>query len=203
MGETTIAVNPSGSTLLHAWSKTVSAQTVYDEFTLPGEFPYASYSVQAGSISVATTADHVLQLMAGSTLNVRIRRITVMQSTLVTTAAFLPLIVLRLTTAGTGGTSITPSKFDNADAPAGATAMTLPTAKGTEGVELFRRQMALTQTLATSSSIVPAWEWIQLPNEKPLIIPAGTSNGICVKVGGGRAGAAVDVTVEFVETSFL
>lgn len=81
--------------------------------------------------------------------------------------------------------------------------MTLPTVKGTEGVELFRRRLALTQTLATSSSIVPQWEWVQCANCKPIIIPAGTANGIALKIGAGRAGAQVDINVEVVETNFV
>jgi hypothetical protein len=197
-----IQITAGSGTRLATNSYTEGGVTVHDEKFISGEYPYPTYSVQAATISVATTADHVVQLMAGSSLNVRIRRIYVVQSTVVTTGAFLPLIVLRLTTAGTGGTSVTPAKFVTADGAAGATAMTLPSSKGTESTELFRRQMVLTQTIATSSSIAPYWEWVQASNEEPLIIAAGTTNGIALKVGGGRAGATVDATIEFVETSF-
>jgi hypothetical protein len=197
-----IQITAGSGTRLGTWSYTEDAVTKHDEKFIPGEYPYPTYTVTAGSVSVATTSDHIIAIQAGASLNVRIRRIYVVQSTLVTAADSLPLLVNRLTTAGTGGTAITPAPYRTDDAASGATARSLPTGLGTVSTELFRRRIVLTQTYATSSSIAPFFEWVQLPNEEPLIILAGTSNGIAVRVGAGRAGAAVDLHVEFVETSF-
>ena len=46
------------------------------------------------------------------------------------------------------------------------------------------------------------WEWSQHPNGKPIIIPAGTSNGLAIKSTTAIANAGVLVNVEFTETSF-
>jgi hypothetical protein len=202
MAANKIQVPSSGSTNLATNSYSEGGFTVHDEKSIPGEYPYPTYTVTAGSVSVATTSDHIIAIQAGASLNVRIRRIYLVQSTLVTAADSLPILINRLTTAGTGGTAITPAPYRTDDTPAGATARSLPTGLGTVSTELFRRRIVLTQTYATSSSIAPYVEWIQLPNEEPLVILAGISNGIAVRVGAGRAGAAVDVHVEFVETSF-
>jgi hypothetical protein len=116
----------------------------------------------------------------------------------------MTMAMMRLTTAGTGGTAITPAKFDPSDAAAGATAMSLPTAKGTEGTVLMEGTIVLRQAVAsTGSQPDDGWEWTQLPGTKPYIIPAGTSNGIvfCRNVNAHAAATAI-ITVEFVETSF-
>lgn len=203
MPESLVQVTSGAGPKLHTWQYTVGANNVEQEFGLPGEYPYPTYSVVATNVSVATTADHLLQLMAGASLRVRLRRIWISQLTIVTTAAQLYLEVLRLTTAGTGGGVVTPRPFDTNDAAAGFTAMTLPTAKGTEGVQLLRRTFNLNQALSTTATNLSAWvEYVQMPNEKPIIIPAGTANGIALKVTTGRAGATVDIVAELVETSF-
>jgi hypothetical protein len=40
-------------------------------------------------------------------------------------------------------------------------------------------------------------------SSKPIIIPAGTSNGIAVRINTGVATHTLSVTVEFVETTFV
>ncbi len=203
MAETFYNATEGSGKKFHAWDKVVGANTVLDEFTLPGEYPLPSYFVQASSISGAISADHLLQIMAGASLRVRVRRIYVEQSALITAASELSIDVLRLTTAGTGGTAITPAKFDTADAAAGCTAMTLPTAKGTEGTVLLRRRLMPTQTYATAGlERVPCFEWFQMPNTEPIVFGSGTANGIALKITTGRAGLTLDATVELVETAF-
>jgi hypothetical protein len=204
VADSTIAVTAGSGTNLHSWSKTISATTVHDEFTLPGEYPYASYVVIAENISVGTANDHVLQLMAGASLNVKVRRIYYEQLTNATTAAAASVGVYRLTTAGTGGSSVTPARFDNADSAAGATAMTLPSSKGTESTLLHRQAFIYRQAIgATTAQIDDRWEWVQLPNMKPIVIPAGTTNGIAIKTLSAVATATVNVHIEFVEQTFV
>jgi hypothetical protein len=188
----------------HAWDRTIGANTVLDEFTLPGEYPLASYRVVAESISIATANDHIAQLMAGSSLNVRVRRIRIEQGANAATAGVKSFQVLRLTSAGTGGTSITPAKLDTADAASGASAMSLPSAKGTESTLVDSMFLAVRQAVGTTTAQVDDyWEWSQHPGQKPLIIAAGTSNGICVKNINATTSGTVNVIIEFVETSFV
>ncbi len=202
--ESLIQVTEGVGKKAHTWQRTISGNTVEDEFTIPGEYPYATYVALGASVSIATANDHIIQVMAGTTLPVRIRRIRVEQRAAATAAAASVLEIWRLTTAGTGGAAVTPRPLDTADT-AGATAMTLPTAKGTESVQLYAMAHSWRQVVSATGS--PAddsmEEWIQMPNGKPLIIPAGTTNGIAVKSTTAIAGATVIVTVEFVETNFV
>lgn len=205
MAESFINLTEGSGKKAHTWNRTIGANDVHDEFTLPGEYPLATYSVVATGISAATSADHVIQIMAGSSLNVRIRKIEIQQATLITSASESSVFVMRLTTAGSGGTSVTARPYDSADSAAGATAQTLPSSKGTEGVTLDILRTWPIQTYSTAGGPGSGQrdERVQLPNTKPIIIPAGTSNGIALKVTTGRAGMSFDVIIEFVETSFV
>jgi len=204
VAESSVNVTEGSGKRLHTYDRTISSVLIQDQFTLPAEYPYASYVVDSNFTSVATTSAHVLQIMAGASLNVRLRRLRIEQVASATTVAALSFEIMRLTTAGTGGTAITPAKFDTADAASGATAMTLPTAKGTESTTLFRTVLIMRQaTAATATQPEEMFEWTQHPGTKPIIIPAGTANGIAVKIGTGVAAATVIVTAEFVETAFV
>jgi hypothetical protein len=199
-----VQINEGTGKKLAAATYTENAQVVYDQKFIPGEFYLASYSVVAEAVSIATANDHVLQIMAGASLNVRIREIKIEQAANATGAGAKSLQVLRLTTAGTGGTAITPSKFDTSDAASGATAMTLPTVKGTESTLLKSTIMVFRQAISATSGgqLDDDFTWVQKPNEKPLIIPAGVANGIAIKIVNATAGSTVTVNVELVETSF-
>ena len=122
-----------------------------------------------------------------------------------TTANLCLFELVRLTTAGTGGTAITPGRFDPSDAAAGATAQSRPTAKGTEsGTALWSTTLVMRQAIAaTGTQPEETYEWVALPGMKSLIIPAGAANGFAIKTLSGTAGATVIATVEFVETSFV
>jgi len=205
MAEAFINLTEGSGKKAHGYDRSIGGNTVIDEFTLPGEFPYPSFeAVPLTSTSIATANDHVLQLMAGSSNNVRIRYMRFEQSTNATTAAVGIVEIWRLSSAGTGGTSVTPAKYDTADGAAGATAMTLPSAKGTESVLLKRFAMVYRQAVAVAQAQVDdAWERYQKPGQKPIIIPAGTSNGIAIKGVTAVAAATVIASIEFVETAFV
>lgn len=205
MAESIVQVAPDSSgKKLHTWQTTIGANAVEDEFTLPAEFPYPSYIASASAISIATAGDDILQIMAGASLKVRIRRIYIEQVSAATTAALGIFAITRVTTAGTGGGAVTPAKLDNADAAAGATAASaVPNAShGTAGVELFRKSIWLVQTVPVGG-IGGIWtEWDQLTNSKPIVIPTGVTNGLVIRNVVARAAATVNVFVEFVETAF-
>src|ERR1044071_6233690 len=135
MAESLVAVSQGSGKNFHTYNRTIGGNSVEDEVVLIGEQYVPTYVVAAGAtISIATAASHVLQIMAGTTNPVFIRRIKIWKSVPATTAALIFFQLLRLTTAGTGGGTITPQQHDSTnDSAAGATAMTLPTVKGTEG----------------------------------------------------------------------
>jgi hypothetical protein len=202
VAESFVNVTEGSGKKLWTADKTVGANLVQAQKTLPAEFDYASYTVTtAGGVALATANSHLLQIMAGSSLNVRIRSIRLSGFAVPAAVTAMEIDIFRLSTAGTGGTAITPRPYDTADAAAGATAMTLPTAKGTEGVLVYA-QGVIWGTAALLSQ-KPEFVWTQQPNTKPLLIAAGTSNGIAIKNITGVATATAIVTVEFVETNFV
>lgn len=205
MAESTIAVTEGAGKKIHSNSRSIGGNTVEDQVTVNGEQYLASYTVVTGTALTTGTANaHLLQIMAGASLNVRIRRIEVHQAAAATAAALADIRCIRLTTAGTGGTAITPSKLNNSDAASGATAMTLPTVKGTEGNHMALARAYLMQTIAASAQQVnPIIVWdFDRPRSQPLIIAAGTGNGICISHQAAYAGATVQVFVWFDESNF-
>lgn len=200
MVESFINVTEGAGKKAHTNQRTIGANVVEDEYTLPGEYAYATYTFSASAVSHATAASHMLQIMAGASLNVRIRKIVVSQRGVPAAVISTEFVFVRLTTAGTGGTVITARPYDGADAAAGATGMTLPTAKGTEGVTLWDESIWLGTVavpVATNKLV-----WTQTPGTKPIIIPAGTTNGLAIKNSAGST-ATMDITVEVVETNFV
>lgn len=206
MAESLVQVTEGSGKKLHTNSRTIGANTVEDEYVLIGEPFLATYRVTAaaGGISTATAASHLLEIMAGASLNLFVRRLEIVQLTPVTTAAIDEMQIFRLTTAGTGGTALTPRSMNTADAASGATAMTLPTVKGTEGALLDSDALYFTQTVATAGASSPGrCVWVFDGNRaKPLVILAGTTNGICIKNVTARAAGTVLVRAEFTEANF-
>jgi hypothetical protein len=207
MAEAFVNVTEGSGKKLHAWDRTIGANTTLDEYVLLGENGLPSYTVSTSSTSTATAASHVLQIMAGATNKVRIRRIEIHQQVMATTVLNLQWQILRLGTAGTGGTAITPMALDSADAAAGCTAMTLPTVKGTEtgANAIVNGTLYMMQTLAVSAlTLNPGLVWdFDRPRSKPIIIPAGTTNGICIKNISAVAAGTVNINVWLDESSFL
>ena len=181
---------------------TENGQVVLDQKIILGEQYLPTYSTGFDQVpSTATATAHLLQLMAGASLNVRVRRIMVYQQVAATTATIHPLGVVRLSSAGTGGAVPAISPFNPADAAAGASAMTLPTVKGAEGVRIDSAVVYLVQTVSASAQInqpILTWDY----TSSPLIIPAGVNNGIAIKNFAAAAGANVCVVIYFTETSF-
>jgi hypothetical protein len=203
MAEAFINVNEGTGKKIHHNSRTIGADLQHDEFVLPGEFPYASYTVVIPTTAFVTANSHLLQIMAGASLNVRIRRIQLWQSVLATATLNLSLQLWRLSTAGTGGTAVTPGKLDTADAAAGATAMTLPTAKGTELTQLYWWNPVADIAWTAGSANTPLVDYEWKPGLKPIIIPAGAANGIAIKNINAQAVGSIVGTVELVETNFV
>jgi hypothetical protein len=181
--------------------RTISSVLVQEQFVLPAEFPYPSYIVAAENVSTATADSHMLEIMAGSSSLVRIRSIRIEQRTNAGSASTVTFQVLRLTTAGTGGTALTPAKFDTASAASGCTAMTLPSSKGTESTLLMPGTLSMRTTTNVGVS-EDTWVWTQHPGTAPITLAAGTSNGIAIKNTSSVATGTWNIIVELVETSF-
>ena len=205
MAESYVEVTEGSGKKLWTETTVVGADTKHAEIVKLGEPYLASYTVVTGAVSVATLDSHLLQIMAGASLKVYVRQIRVYQFTVATTAALHYVDILRLTTAGTGGTTQNEQPLDSTDVASGAQAMTLPSSKGTEGAELDRQVSYILQTIpaspAITSSLLYDFNW-ESNRQKSLIIPADTSKGIVVKNRVAIAGASVVIVAEYVEANF-
>ena len=197
-----VQINEGTGKRYDTWQATKNAVDLQDQFVIPGVQPYPTYSVVIGNIALATAASHLIQVMAGATLVVLVHRIELMELTVPAAVTIGQIQLFRLTAAGTGGGVVTPRPYVTAAAAAGATAMTLPTAKGTEGVQLRERALVY-GTAAIPTGELSRWKWEQHPNGQPIVIPAGTANGIAIKNVGGLAAATVSMEIEFTEVNFV
>lgn len=197
MAESSINVTEGSGKRLHTFDRTIGAVLVQDQFAIPAEYPYATYVVVAESSGIAV--GHIFQVMAGPSKYLRVRRVTVIQRASATASAACRIDIVRLTTAGTGGTVASASTLDPADSAFSGAAMQDPTTLGTESVFLSRHVIGLTSAVPSS---VNAIQWTALPNMKGIVVPPGTSNGVALKVRDAVAGASVAMTVEVIETDF-
>ena len=198
---TYISVTEGTGKKLAASTYSENGQTVLDQKVIQGEPYIPAYTVTTSSVSTATANSHLIEIMAGAALNVRIQRIEVYQSVAATTATLALLQVLRLSAAGTGGGAVTPRPLDPADT-AGATAMTLPS-KGTEGVVIHNEAAVILQTVGASTPFPPLFviDFERL-RSKSLLIPVGIANGIALKLITAVAAGAVLINVWMTESSF-
>lgn len=204
MAESVISVTEGAGKKLRTWNRTVGANSVEEEYVLLGEPGVSSYLTFTNGASTAVANTHLAQLMAGAGLNVRVRRIEVHQAAAATAAVLADIRVIRLTTAGSGGTAMLRNPLNPAASAAGATAQSVPTAKGTEGSHIAIARPYLIQTIGASTPFtnpIVVWDFDRLRAE-PLIIAAGSTNGICVSNQAAYAGATVSIMVWFDETSF-
>jgi hypothetical protein len=197
MADSNVNVTEGSGKKLRTWNRTVGGQSVEDEYILLSEPALLSY-VTTGGGTTATANSHILQVMAGASLRLRIRRIRIYQTAAATAVTLGIWGIYRLTTAGTGGGAVTPSALESGDAASGATSMTLPTAKGTEGVLLGE----IAFQMGAAGNVTGYGELIQLPNQKARTVNAGTTQGIAIKNLVAIAGGAIDVMIEFDESSF-
>lgn len=208
MAESLIALTEgSGAKNLHSFQRVVGINTVEDQVVLMGEPYLAGYiatPATSGARSTATASSHIFQIMAGASLKVRIRRILLYQAAAATAATLATVALQRLSTAGTGGGVETVVPLDPSDAGAGATCMTLPTVKGTVGALVGFRTCYMMQTIAASAQLqAPLLDWdFDRLHQKPLIIPAGAANGICLQWNTATAGASVLFEVWLDESNY-
>lgn len=204
MGTSFVSVDEGSARKIRTFQRTDGADTVEEWMYAESEPFLAAYTVSVTTaIATSEANSHLLQIMAGSTLDVGIRRITVAQMANGTTQVNQWQLV-RLTTAGTGGTSYTPRPHAPGDSASGATAMAAVVSpnKGTEGVALGSF-VVLTHATAATVGLNPIFDrqWA-LDRTKGLWIAAGTSNGIALKNITASASTTVHITVELVEAGW-
>ena len=200
MTEQFVQVTEGTGKKLHTYQRSIGGNLVQDEVVVRGEPYLAAYCARTAGISTATAASHTLQIMAGASLRLYIREIHIWQMAAASAAASGRFDVVRLTTAGSGGTAIPTPTFDPADTSAGATAQALPSTKGTEGDIIMFLPVGFSGALpATEAHTV---RWVASDMSKAIIVAAGTSNGIAIKCASAIASATVAIDVVFSEASF-
>jgi len=184
---------------LHTHSRTISSTAREDQYVQQGESAYPTYIATPSEIALTTDAAHVLQIMGDGSNYSRLKSIE-FQGYNSSAASTVRLLLYRLSSAGTGGSSITPSPFDTSDTYGGG-AMTLPSSKGTEGALLGSFLVPL--PVVGGNTVGASVGWHQLPGMKPIIFGTATSNGIAVKIATGVANGALLVRAVFVTTTYL
>jgi hypothetical protein len=185
----------------HTYQRSNGTDTVEAYVQLDGE-PYlpAYRVVTSTAVALATGNSHLIQIMAGASLRVGIRWIRVEQAAAGTSTGLEQWAIMRLTSAGSGGTAITPAPLDPADDASGATAMTLPSSKGTEGSTIAYQHAIIHGTAATIGLNPVCVFDFTTPRGKGLWIAAGAANGICLKNLTTDADGTVRITVALVES---
>lgn len=144
----------------------------------------ATYTVSiTTAISFATANAHLLQIMAGTSKRFALRRLKLWLTAAATAAAIKQMQLVLLTTAGTGGGAITPCAIDRADTTFSGASQTLPSSKGTESDILWEFDCAAWAAVPTTGILPPIIdeEWDDR-GSKSIVIPAGTSNGLALKL---------------------
>lgn len=179
----------------------VNGDTVDVPYQVADEPPLPAATAVAGAVSTATADSHLMEVMAGSSSHVIVRRILVTQLGAASSTTACRLQLHRLTTAGTGGTAVTPNPYV-VGTTIGATAMTLPTTKGTEGVVMLEAAGVLWNAAPAGGDAVVLDLDFARDRTQGLWIPAGAGNGLAIQNVTAVAGATVCVTVELSEAAF-
>ncbi|MBX3031908.1 MAG: hypothetical protein KF809_17310 [Chloroflexi bacterium] len=204
MGDSSYEFTEGSGRRQRTYQRTV-AGTAVEELTVNlTEATLPSYTITTPGLLTSTANTHLLQIMAGASNRVGIRRIVVSQSGLAGAASISRFQLLRLSTAGTGGTaSGTPLPLDPADASPGATVRhALTSNKGTEGGTVWEEGISLLSAATQSTLKTVEWTFGADGITKVPWIAAGTANGLALKVTTAVGTAQVIVAVEFVEAGW-
>lgn len=205
MGESSLGWTDGVDKNWHSYQRTIASTTMQDPAVFPAEFPLPTYTASAAGVRVNTANSHLLQIMGDGTNYVRLRRLTIRQANIASAASTLDLRVFRLSTAGTGGSSLSARALDESDTTpyAGSVRTGVTTSKGTEGDQLLGPgTLRLGLTNANPITDVNKVEWVQQPGAKPIVVGNGTASGLAVK-NIGSTGTEVDIEAEFVLTPYL
>jgi hypothetical protein len=198
-----IAYTDGSGKNLETFQRTRSAVAYENQIVIPGEPAQPTFEIICTAISTATSASHLVMIQADGTLYTRIKRIYVEQVGAAGSATLAQLQIVRVSTAGSGGSAITARGRDSADSYSG-TIQTLPSSKGTEGNILLNKRLALSNTAATTAN-PNNWEWKAetQTGQKGITIGSATTDGVVLKIITGIASATVDISITFTTDTAL
>ena len=186
--------------LLDTMARSIGGSTVQQQMVLLGEPIEQTYTFTAQNVATTTSASHLAFVQGDGTLYTRVHWFEIEQQTLAGGAATAEVRVYRTTTAGTGGTTISCYPVDGGDtSPYAGVAMTLPTAKGTEGVLIYQCRLPI----LAAAPVTAIRRWEQNIYEKPWIIAPATTNGLAWKLITGIATSTVNITIGFSTSTYL
>jgi len=203
MATSYVSFDEGSTKKVRTFQRTDGVDTVHEWMYAQSESLFDTYSVVATGIAGATANSHLVEIMAGASNRVGIKRILIYQVAAANAAAAFAFDILRLTTAGTGGSAVTPSPLDPASSASGATAMTLASSKGTEGVNFGGRHRGAISATVTSIGLQPVLDLtFGDNNQKPLYIAAGTSNGLVIKNPAADSAVTFDIYLSLIEADW-
>lgn len=199
MGNSYFTIDEGTTKNIATYSRTVDGATVHTQKVMLDEPGFDTYHISVtANVGITSANKHLLQIMAGGTNRVYVRRFQAWQNANATTTGKVQILVYRLTTAGTGGTSYTPAPVDPSSSASGATAMSEPSSKGTEGTLLDHFYGLIHTAITTVGLDNPCLERVyDTGRARPIIISAGTSNGIAFKC------TSSDATAGFVFSAII
>jgi len=201
-GNSYLTVDEGVDKNIASYQRSVDAATVETYKYVEDEPFMATYTVVGQTaLGISTANSHIFQIMAGGTLRVGLKRLVLEQVANATTTARIQLQAWALTTAGTGGTALTPRALDPLSATVGATVMTLPSSKGAENSIRDQRHHLIHTTATTVGVERLVWEWGD-GRHQGIWITAGVSNGIAIKCVPSDASATFRFSLTFVEASY-
>ena len=198
MPVSSIRVTEGSGPYLNTWQRSISSVNREDQYVQLGEPALPTFSAHYFP-TTTTTGEHILELMAGASVYLRILRIAAYANDWPAAAALMELDIRRLDTAGSGGTAQIPVPFDTADTSSATVQWSVPT-PGIEGAWIGRLAVPMGTAASASDRTVV---WTPEPRGKPLIIPAGTANGLMLEPVLGVASSGLFVEVIWTETAWL
>lgn len=204
MPESSYGFNEGTARRQHTIQHTVGGTAVEDMVVAQGLASLATYTVTVSAVDMATANMHLLQIMAGASNRIGIRRILVTQRANAGAASVGQFALFRLTSAGTGGTASTVAPLDTADTAGGTARHGIASSLGTEtGVALWRQSVSISNSVASLLfTTVIDWQFGDGGLSKLLWVAAGTANGIALKSITAVGTATLDIAAEFVEVAY-
>lgn len=158
----------------------------------------ASYSIGTTGLVPAASPTDIFEVYGSATKTIRVRRISYTANA--ASAQLNDVILIKRSTANTGGTSTsrTPVPHDSNSAAATATVKDY-TANPTVGTAVGTIRAVRNMSTAAAAVDVDRLEWLfgELGDEG--IVLRGTGEGVCLNLNGGTAPSAVDYHLEFTE----
>ena len=199
MSDSYISVDEGTERKIDHWQRTINSATVdQGRVVLAPTFVPTYVATHATAIAISTANDHIMQLMASADFRYLLRRIEVEQVAAANATAQVEIALYRLSSAGTGGTAVSPVELDPVNDASTAAGMTLPSSKGTEGdlLGIWTAVIQSTITNQTAPLLDIKFDGIHL---QPPTVAAGTSNGLALKCLDSDSTATVRTRLTFEE----